>query len=107
MPRKARLNVPGAIFHIMGRSLDHLMLFTDDPDREQFLSLLGKYLEKTGSRCYAWALMKNHYHLVLRLGDVDLVELMKPLNMHYAYYHRVKTGRRGPLFMDRYKSIAT
>jgi putative transposase len=107
MPRKARLNVPGAIYHIMGRSLENLNLFTDDADREQFLSLLGLYLGRTGSRCYAWALMSNHYHLVLRLSGSELWELMKPLNMHYAYYHRKKNKRRGPLFMDRFKSIAT
>jgi putative transposase len=107
MPRKARLNVPGAVYHIMGRCLDHLTLFADDADREQFLSLLALYLERTGTKCYAWVLMDNHYHLVLRLSDRKLWELMKPLNMHYAHYHRKKNGRRGPLFMDRFKSIAT
>jgi putative transposase len=89
---KARLNVPGAIYHVMGRSLEHLTLFTDDADREQFLSLLGLYLGRTGSRCHAWALMSNHYHLVLRLSGSELWELMKPLNMHYAYYPRKKTN---------------
>ena len=107
MPRKARLNVPGAVYHVMGRCLDHLTLFGDDADRERFLSLLALYLERTDTRCYAWVLMDNHYHLVLRLSDRELWELMKPLNMHYAHYHRKKNGRRGPLFMDRFKSIAT
>jgi Transposase IS200 like. len=107
MPRKARLNVPGAVYHVMGRCLDHLVLFEDNADREQFLSLLSLYLERTNTKCYAWVLMDNHYHLVLRLSDRELWELMKPLNMHYAHYHRKKNGRRGPLFMDRFKSIAT
>jgi hypothetical protein len=39
MPRKARLNVPGAVYHVMGRCLDYVTLFADDADREQFLSL--------------------------------------------------------------------
>jgi hypothetical protein len=39
MPRKAHLNVPGAVYHVMGRCLDHVTLFADDADREQFLSL--------------------------------------------------------------------
>ena len=86
----------------MGRCLDHLTLFADDADRERFLSLLAFYLERTDTRCYAWVLMDNHYHLVLRLSDRELYELMKPLNMHYAHYHHKKNGRRGPLFMDRY-----
>jgi hypothetical protein len=55
--------------------------------RERFLSLLALYLEQT-----AWVLMDNHYHLVLRLNDRELWELMKPLNMHYAHYRRKKTA---------------
>jgi len=51
--------------------------------------------------------MPNHYHLVIRTGQYDLWRTMKPLNMRYAQYHGDKYGRRGPLFMDRYKSIAT
>lgn len=85
----------------------YVRLFSGDEDREFFLSLLGRYLERTGTQCYAWALMDTHYHLVVRLSDRELWELMKPLNMHYAYYHRQKSGRHGPLFMDRFKSIAT
>jgi putative transposase len=107
MPRKSRLNVPGAVYHVMARCLGHVRLFPDDEDREFFLSLLGRYLERTGTQCYAWAVMDTHYHLVLRLSDRELWELMKPLNMHYAHYHRQRSGRRGPLFMDRFKSIAT
>jgi putative transposase len=51
--------------------------------------------------------MNNHYHLVLRAGDQPLWRLMKPLQMRYAQYHGRKTGRHGPLFMDRFKSIVT
>jgi REP element-mobilizing transposase RayT len=107
MPRKPRLNIPGAVYHVMSRCLEHYSIFFDDEDREQFLSLLGLYINQTEAQCYAWVLMHNHYHLVLRLGDKELGRIMKPLNMHYAHYHRKKYRRRGPLFMDRFKSIAT
>lgn len=82
-------------------------LFSDDADREYFLSLLAFCLLRSGCRCYAWVLMDNHYHLVLRSGNEELWRLMKPLQMRYAQYHGRKNGRRGPLFMDRYKSIVT
>lgn len=107
MPRKARLIVPGAVYHIMSKCLPMYQLFSDDDDRKYFLYLLATYLERTKSRCYAWTLMSNHYHLALRLGAEDLWRLMKPLQMRYAQYHGSKTGRKGPLFIDRYKSIAT
>lgn len=107
MPRKPRLTLPGAVYHVMGRCIEQYSLFPDDMDREHFLSLLDICLRRTNTRCYAWVLMGNHFHLVLRSGDCELWEIMKPLNMRYAQYHKVKTGRRGPLFMDRYKSIVT
>ena len=107
MARKPRLVVPGAVYHIMWRCIEQYKLFSEDVDREHFLYLLETCLQRTNTRCYAWALMDNHYHLVLRIGDIELWEVMKPLNMRYAHYHKVKTGRQGPLFMDRYKSIVT
>ena len=76
----------------MSRCLDHYLLFNDDEDREFFLSLFERHLVPAGYLCYAWVLMTNHYHLVLRTSDVELGRVMKPLNMHYAYYHR-KTCR--------------
>ena len=47
MPRKARLNLPGAVYHAMSRCLDHYLLFNDDEDREFFLSLFGRHLVGT------------------------------------------------------------
>jgi REP element-mobilizing transposase RayT len=107
MPRKARLVIPGALYHVMARCLSHHTLFPGDADREHFLALLETCLISANTRCYAWALMNTHYHLLLRLGDQELCALMKPLNMRYALHHRTVTGRRGTLFMDRFKSIVT
>ena len=107
MPRKARLFIPGSVYHVMSRCLDHYSLFSDDADREYFLSLLETCLQRTNTRCYAWVLMTNHYHLVIRSSDHELWEMMKPLNMRYAQYYQKKTNRRGSLFMDRFKSIVT
>ena len=107
MARKARLIVPGAVYHVMAQCIENYQLFSDDADKEHFLAFLEACLNRTNTRCYAWVLMKNHYHLVLRIGDIELWEIMKPLNMRYAQYHGRKTARSGPLFMDRYKSIVT
>ena len=101
------MNVPGALYHVMGRCLDQYKLFPEDSDREYFLACFSRYLQQSTAICYAWALMSNHYHLVFRLGSTELWEILKPLNMRYALYHKKRTKRRGPLFMDRFKSIAT
>jgi putative transposase len=107
MPRKARLNVPGTVCHVMARCLRSESLFRDDDDRSFFLRLFSSSLSQTGYRCYAWVLMNNHYHFVVRTSSLELWHLMKPLNTHYAAYHKKRYGRMGPLFLDRYKSIVT
>jgi putative transposase len=107
MPRKARLNVPGTVCHVMARSLRSEVLFKDDDDRSFFLRLFTSALLRTGYRCYAWVLMSNHYHFIVHTSSLELWYLMKPLNTHYAAYHKKRYGRMGPLFLDRYKSIIT
>lgn len=107
MPRKARLSIPGSVTHIMAKCLDGLCLYTDEDDAVFFVSALSRCLIETRCRCYAWALMRNHYHLVIRVGDQELWRTMKPLNMLLAQHYNRKYSHRGPLFMDRYKSIVT
>jgi REP element-mobilizing transposase RayT len=107
MPRKARINHACLTHHIMARTFNDLLLFRDDADREYYLSCLSRRIKETGFLCYAWVLMDTHVHLLIRTSEQPLWKLMKPLNWDYAYYYNKKYARRGPLFSDRYKSIAT
>jgi putative transposase len=107
MPRKARLNQPGLTHHIMARTFNELLLFGDDADRTFYLSCLSRRIKETGFICYAWVLMDTHVHLLMRTTEKPLWQVMKPLNCDYAHYYNKKYNRRGPLFSDRYKSIAT
>ena len=107
MPRKARINNPGLTHHIMARTFNDLLLFRDDEDRTFYLSCLSHRIIETGFVCYAWVLMNTHVHLLIRTTEQPLWKLMKPLNCDYAHYYNKKYDRRGPLFCDRYKSIAT
>lgn len=107
MPQKARISPPASFFHILARGIEGLDIFTSDNDREKFLQILSTGLKRTGYACYAWALMKNHYHLVLRSGRIHLSELIRGLNAANAYYFSRTHNRRGYLFQDRYKSMVT
>jgi len=91
----------------MARGIEGRNVFSDDEDRGKFLELFSKGLKKNNFTCYAWTLMGNHYHLLLLCGDRPLADLMRPLNSRYAQYHGRKYRRRGYLFQDRYKSVAT
>jgi len=107
MPRKARLSPAASFFHVMARGIEGRDIFATDEDRERFLGLLSTGLARTGYACYAWALMRNHYHLVLRSSDVHLSALMRPLNAAYAQGFSKAHSRTGYLFQGRYKSVVT
>jgi putative transposase len=107
MPRKSRLSPAGAFYHIMARGIEGRDIFCDDEDRRKFLDLLTYRIKRTGFKCYAWVLMSNHYHLLIRTNEKHLSELMRGLNAGYAQYYSKKNKRRGYLFQDRYKSQVT
>ena len=97
----------GAIHQVMSRGIEGRSIFADDEDRAFFLKLLSHGIKRTGFRCYAWVLMDNHYHFVIRINQLPLSALFKSLNAAYARYFGKKHGRHGYLFQDRFKSIAT
>lgn len=92
---------------MMSRGLDGTSLFLDDEDRAVFLELCHTNSKKVPFTCYAWCLMDNHFHLLLRPHGDYLSTIMRRLNSNYARYFNKKRSRRGYLFQDRYKSLAT
>jgi len=74
MPRKSRIDAPGAMHHIIVRGIDRQKLFKNDEDRNNFLSRFGVILTETKTDCYAWALIPNHFHLLLRTGNFQYLK---------------------------------
>jgi REP element-mobilizing transposase RayT len=70
MDLKARLDAPGALNHGTAKGIERRKIFRDDADRDDFLERLGSILSARQIRCFAWALMPNHFHLLLRTGLV-------------------------------------
>ncbi len=105
MPRNRRLEIAGALYHIIVRGIERRIIFVDDDDRESFLQRLAKALTKTGSRCYAWALMRNHFHLLIQSGKKPISDLMRSLMSGYVGYFNRRHHRSGYLVQNRYKSI--
>lgn len=105
MPRQARLDTPGALHHIIARGKDSRDLFEDNADRDFFLDRLGHILTETRSACYAWALISDHFHLLLRTGSEPIATVMRRLLTGYAVNFNRRHLRSGPLFHSRYKSI--
>jgi REP element-mobilizing transposase RayT len=70
------LDIPGLLHHVIARGIERCDIFRDDVDRRSFVTRLGHLLESTHTECFAWALLSNHFHLVLRPDQVSLALLL-------------------------------
>jgi putative transposase len=105
MPRKARLDAFGTLHHVMARGIERSSIFRNDKDREDFVDRLGKCAEETQTIIYAWALIPNHFHILLRSGPQGLSHFMRRLLTGYATTFNKRHRRSGHLFQNRYTSI--
>ena len=105
MPRKARIDAPGALHHIMARGIEKREIFLDDRDRDKFLERFEEIVTDTNTPCYAWALLPNHFHLLVRTGQTPMATIMRRLMTGYAVYFNRRRERHGHLFQNRYKAI--
>ena len=100
-----RLHVPGGCYHVIGRGLERRYIFGEDTDKLDFLARLGKNLAHSQAQCLAWAIMSNHYHLLVRVSNRPLSRLMAPLLGGYAGSYNRRHRRSGYVFQNRYESI--
>ena len=105
MPRQARLDAPGVLQHVMALGIERRKIFWDDKDRASFLERFAVILEEAQTQCYAWALIPNHFHLLLRTGPTPLSTVMRRLMTGYAVTFNIRHRRSGHLFQNRYKSV--
>lgn len=105
MPRLARIDIAGLLQHVIVRGIEGCDIFNDDCDRQLFLDRFAKLLSETGVRCYAWALLSNHFHLLLMPTSTSLSSFMRRLLTGYAVVFNRRNKRSGHLFQNRYKSI--
>jgi REP element-mobilizing transposase RayT len=105
MPRKARIDAPVALHHIIIRGIERRRIFSDDQDRDNFIERLGEIVTETQTFCFAWALIPNHAHILLRTGQTSLATVMRRLLTGYAVSYNRRHRRHGHLFQNRYKSI--
>ena len=105
MPRGARIDSADAVHHIMARGIERKQIFDVDVDRDHFLHRLGDILLDTGTTCFTWSLMPNHFHLLCRTGHEPISTVMRRLLTGYAVWYNRSRDRHGHLFQNRFKSI--
>jgi hypothetical protein len=101
MARIARVTVPEVLHHVISRFVDRDWYFASDFERNRYLYLLGRALQKSDWRCIAYCLMSNHIHLAMVGGELDLESWAKRVNSPFALWLNEQRGRIGPVFADR------
>jgi putative transposase len=105
MPRQPRLDAPGALHHVMGRGIERTTIFRTDEDQEDFLNRLADLCLDRNLRVYAWSLLPNHFHLLVRTARQPISKSMRKLLTGYVVNFNLRHKRHGHLFQNRYKSI--
>jgi len=113
MPRQPRKPSGTGIFHVMVRGINHQNIFEEAEDYYQFINTLDRMryqYDDDGLRCgtnctlYAYCLMSNHVHLLIRERDESIGDTIKRIASSYVYYYNHKYLRDGHLFKERFKS---
>jgi putative transposase len=89
----------------MARGIERRVIFKNDKDRRSFVNRFAAVLDHTQTQCYAWALIPNHFHALLRTGPTPLSQVMRRLMTGYAVTFNKRHKRSGHLFQNRYKSV--
>ena len=104
MPRTARIRSASRIYHVMLRGINKQQVFYDHEDYEYFKNLLQRVGQISEMQIYAYCLMGNHIHLLVREGKEPLEISFRRIGAAFVYYYNLKYDRVGHLFQDRFKS---
>jgi REP element-mobilizing transposase RayT len=104
MPRAARMKSESGIYHVMLRGINRQTIFEDDEDCEKYLHCLRECKEVSGFVLFAYCLMGNHIHLLIKEAKEPLEQIFKRIGARYVFWYNWKYKRSGHLFQDRYKS---
>ena len=105
MPRKPRLHIPGAVYHVILRGNNQQDLFFCAADYIHLNQLVDRSTTRLNASVHAFCWMGNHIHLAVQISDVPLGRLVQWIASRYAYYLNRRLGRTGHLFERRYRAI--
>ncbi len=104
MPRLPRQKSESGIYHVMLRGINQQVIFEESEDYFKIIETIEKYKAVSGYKVFAYCLMSNHIHILLKVEKEEINLIMKRIAGSYAYWYNWKYYRKGHLFQDRYKS---
>ena len=104
MPRAKRIQSSTGIYHVMLRGINKQLIFEEPADYSYFIDCLAQVKELSGFKLFAYCLMGNHAHLLIKEGAEPLSQVFRRIGARYAFWFNWKYGRGGHLFQDRFRS---
>ena len=104
MPRQARKKSKTNIYHIILRGINRQIIFEDSEDYTRFIETLDRYKAVSGHNVFAYCLMSNHIHMLIKAEKEEPNLIMKRIACSYVYWYNSKYYRSGHLFQDRFRS---
>jgi REP element-mobilizing transposase RayT len=105
MARQWRIEYEGAYYHVLSRGNEKGNIVVDHKDRMRFLETLGQFSDKYQIDIYAYVLMDNHYHLILKTQKANLSLAMQWFGLTYTRRFNIRHNRSGHLFQGRFKCM--
>ena len=103
--RTKRVEYAGAVYHVMQRGNNRENIFKSDSDMQFFIAELTNSKKMFDFQLFGYVLLDNHYHLLLKAGEIPLSKIMQRQNSLYSRYFNRVHERTGHLFGLRYKAI--
>src|SRR5262245_9029101 len=105
MARRNRIQLPGAVYHVMARGNRKSMIVDDDDDRQTFMDMFGGAAADYQARVYACCLMGTHYHALVDMPRGNLSEFIRGVNGEYSKAFNRRHARVGHTFEQRFESV--
>ncbi|MBU6402161.1 MAG: transposase, partial [Verrucomicrobia bacterium] len=105
MARPLRIELAGGRYHVTARGNERRNIFRTDRDRTHFLELVAELPDRFGGRLHAYAMMPNHYHLLLETPEPNLSRAIQWLNVSYSVWFNRRYDRSGHLFAGRFHAV--
>jgi len=108
MPRREPLDVAGVVFHVMNRGARRQVLFDESGDYRSFLDVMEEGRARTGIHLFAYCVMPNHFHLLVRpTADRQLGRFMNWFQLtHAKRWHQFRRSHgTGAVYQGRFRAV--
>jgi len=105
MGRSLRIHYPGLIYHVINRGNNRQAIFLEDDDYERYLGVVYRFKKAYEFELYAYCLMTNHVHLLIRVGEkANISKIMQSITLAHTKHYHFKYRSSGHVWQGRVKS---